>query len=602
MAEPRNLPLERRNERRKRAGMAQYQAPDPSQQDITQSALNWISLSQIPFVSDVAGLAADARMYQMEPDSRNALNYGMTMLGVLPFVPAASLLTRKATPNANQRLVDKGLSGVIENKIDAGQSEFGIQDSKNMTRGMMSTRLETDPAGGRYLVSEDTWVDPMFQRQGVATGMYDAVENMKNMQFVPDRVLTQDGANFWASRNPELVKELLQAGWFSDDSVEEFVANALKAVSDSEQGTGVAAASALTGDYRDRIIQEYPKSYKPAIIENYVSQGVDPRTFAAGAGDNVGDPRMGQLNILGGTTVNIGDQRIGDVPRINLADYEGYPFLTSMADRAAAGDVILDINGVPINVSRRGGQNYMLDPESGEFVWASDEDVVLKSKGGELSDTSFFKTAKDLKEKYGKDPLIVPWTMAPTGIDFSTQIGETMLSYARNSISRGDLASLDKDVKKIIPDWPGIDNPEWVASFRNTTGNQRKAVENLLDRNYVDKGGITSGIARYANIDSDLRMARDGQLVNAGIVDTGRYPLTDSILVHPTYNTGLYGEGLGRIAGDIQVFELLPDARALMGIIDPLNPPRNALRALEMKPYGGVITESALRAIEDRRR
>ncbi|NBS26986.1 MAG: hypothetical protein EBS81_11895, partial [Gammaproteobacteria bacterium] len=73
-------------------------------------------------------------------------------------------------------------------------------------------------------------------------------------------------------------------------------------------------------------------------------------------------------------------------------------------------------------------------------------------------------------------------------------------------------------------------------------------------------------------------------------------------LVHPTYNTGLYGEGLGRIAGDIQVFELLPDARALMGIIDPLNPPRNALRALEMKPYGGVITESALRAIEDRRR
>ena len=372
--------------------------------------------------------------------------------------------------------------------------------------------------------------------------------------------------------------------------------------SGSKRGTGVAAASALTGDYRDRIIQEYPKSYKPAIIENYVSQGVDPRTFAAGAGDNAGDPRMGQLNILGGTTVNIGDQRIGDVPRIDLADYEGYPFFTSMSDRAAAGDVILDINGVPINVSRRGGQNYMLDPESGEFVWASDEDVVLKSKGGELSDTSFFKTAKDLKEKYGKDPLIVPWTMAPTGIDFSTQVGETMLSYARNSMSRGDLASLDKDVKEIIPDWPGIDNPDWVASFRNTTGNQRKAVENLLDRNYVDKGGITSGIARYANTDSDLRMARDGQLVNAGVVDTGRYPLTDSILVHPTYNTGLYGEGLGRIAGDIQVFELLPDARALMGIVDPLNPPRNALRALEMKPYGGVITESTLRAIEDRRR
>jgi hypothetical protein len=39
-----------------------------------------------------------------------------------------------------------------------------------------------------------------------------------------------------------------------------------------------------------------------------------------------------------------------------------------------------------------------------------------------------------------------------------------------------------------------------------------------------------------------------------------------------------------------------------MGISDPLNPARSALRALEMKPYSGIITESTLRAIEDRRR
>lgn len=350
------------------------------------------------------------------------------------------------------------------------------------------------------------------------------------------------------------------------------------------------------------IVQNYPKSYKPQVIDNYVSQGVDPRTFAAGAGENSGDPRVGQMGILGGTTINIGDPRIGDVRQIDLADYEGYPFFTSMSDRAAAGDVILDINGVPVNVSRRGGHNYMFDPESGEFVWASDKDVILKKKGDELSGTSFFKTATNLKNEYGKDPLIIPWTMAPTGIDFSTQIGETMLSYARNAMSRSDLVSLNKDVEKIIPDWPGIDNPDWLSSFRNTTGNQRKAVANLLDKSYVNKGSITSGIARYANIDPDLRMVRDGQLVNAGIVDTSRYPMTDNTLVHPTYNTGLYGEGIGRIGGDIQVFEMLPEASQLMGVVDPLNPSRNALRALEMKPYSGVITESALRAIEIRRR
>ena len=372
--------------------------------------------------------------------------------------------------------------------------------------------------------------------------------------------------------------------------------------SGSKRGTGVAAASALTGDYRDRIIQEYPKSYNPIIIDNYVNQGVDPRTFTAGSGKKTSDPRVGQMSILGGTNINIGDPRMGQVKEIDLGDYEGYPFFTSMSDRAAAGDVILDINGVPINVSRRGGQNYMFDPESGEFVWASDKGVVLKSKGEKLSDTSFFKTAQDLKKTYGKDPLIIPWTMAPTGIDFSTQIGETMLSYAKNAMSRADLRSLDKDVKNIIPEWKGIDSPDWTVSFRNTTGNQRKAVSDLLDKKYVDKGGITSGIARYANTDVDLRMARDGQVMNVGMVDTDRYPMTDNRIVHPTYDTGLYGEGVGRIGGDVQVFELLPTARQLMGISDPLNPARSALRALEMKPYSGIITESTLRAIEDRRR
>ena len=372
--------------------------------------------------------------------------------------------------------------------------------------------------------------------------------------------------------------------------------------SGSKRGTGVAASSALSGNYTDRIVQEYPKSYKPIIIDNYVNQGVDPRTFTAGSGSKSSDPRVGQMSILGGTNINIGDPRMGQVKEIDLGDYEGYPFFTSMSDRAAAGDVILDINGVPINVSRRGGQNYMFDPESGEFVWASDKGVALKSKGKKLSDTSFFKTAQDLKKTYGKDPLIIPWTMAPTGIDFSTQIGETMLSYAKNAMSRADLKSLDKDVKNIIPEWKGIDSPDWTVSFRNTTGNQRKVVSDLLDKKYVDKGGITSGIARYANTDVDLRMARDGQVRNVGMVDTDRYPVTDNRIVHPTYNTGLYGEGVGRIGGDVQVFELLPTARQLMGISDPLNPARSALRALEMKPYSGIITESTLRAIEDRRR
>jgi hypothetical protein len=41
-------------------------------------------------LGDIAGLAADARMYQMRPEERTMGNYALSALGVLPFVPSVS--------------------------------------------------------------------------------------------------------------------------------------------------------------------------------------------------------------------------------------------------------------------------------------------------------------------------------------------------------------------------------------------------------------------------------------------------------------------------------------------------------------------------------
>jgi hypothetical protein len=49
-----------------------------------------LPLSAVPFVGDVAGLGADAAMYANYPEERTALNYGMTLAGILPFVPGAA--------------------------------------------------------------------------------------------------------------------------------------------------------------------------------------------------------------------------------------------------------------------------------------------------------------------------------------------------------------------------------------------------------------------------------------------------------------------------------------------------------------------------------
>jgi hypothetical protein len=49
-----------------------------------------LPMSAVPFVGDVAGLAADAAMYANYPEERTPLNYGLSALGVLPFVPSAA--------------------------------------------------------------------------------------------------------------------------------------------------------------------------------------------------------------------------------------------------------------------------------------------------------------------------------------------------------------------------------------------------------------------------------------------------------------------------------------------------------------------------------
>jgi len=343
----------------------------------------------------------------------------------------------------------------------------------------------------------------------------------------------------------------------------------------------------------------FPKSYKESIITPYTDRNIDPRTFSAGSGVGNSDPRVGQVDRNLATQIDIGDERISEVPLVSLNDYEGYPFMTTMSDRTAAGDTIRSINEVPVNVSRRGGQNYMLDPVNPEYIWASDESVVLKPKGDGLSDVSMFKFAQDMKARSGgKDTLLMPWTMAPTGGDFS-QVGEVMLSYAKNNMGSDAAKALNNDIAKIIPNWKGLNDPMSIADFYAASGNRRKEVIDLMDKKYVYEGSLTSGQARLAMADEGQSMARDGNLRNIGMVDSDRYPYVGN--PHPAYSTAMYGEGLGRIDNSMQVYELMPQAAMLGGLADVMRPPRANLRALEMKPYGGIITEDVLRGIEARR-
>ena len=88
----RNMVLEAHNASRARAGMAPAVPQDYSGRDLTGELLNALSLATtpLPVLPDVAGLAADYRMYQTKPEERTMGNYLLSAAGVLPLVPSVS--------------------------------------------------------------------------------------------------------------------------------------------------------------------------------------------------------------------------------------------------------------------------------------------------------------------------------------------------------------------------------------------------------------------------------------------------------------------------------------------------------------------------------
>jgi len=88
-----------------------------------------LGTAPIPILGDVTGLAADARMFAQEPESRTPLNFGLSALGALPFVPAMSAIVRGYGQHGDD--VADALKG-YDNSVDAriGANDRSITLSK----------------------------------------------------------------------------------------------------------------------------------------------------------------------------------------------------------------------------------------------------------------------------------------------------------------------------------------------------------------------------------------------------------------------------------------------------------------------------------------
>jgi hypothetical protein len=186
----------------------------------------------------------------------------------------------------------------------------------------------------------------------------------------------------------------------------------------------------------------------------------------------------------------------------------------------------------------------------------------------------------------------MPYRMAPTGGDFAQMTGETMLSYADAAMGKMQKKNFDRSIKKFIPDWAGVSDPTSVAQFRDAPDAKRKAIKAMMDRDFRNEGGLNIGSARLAVSDPAQLAAQEGGVQNVGEIFAGNALQRST---HPAYPGGVPGQGLGTLAEDRNIFELLPGVVKARGIPDPKNPRPSDLRAMQMRPYAGIITNELLK-------
>ena len=305
-------------------------------------------------------------------------------------------------------------------------------------------------------------------------------------------------------------------------------------------------------------------------------------------GNNVFDPRFDdrileqeRLKNLKTTVIPINDY---EPPKVSLAQYEGFPFITTMSDRTGTG-LLTDINNVVLNypVERQGGQNFMFD---NPMVWAS----------GKTPAEDIVELAGEFKKTTGKNPLYIPQRMTPSGGDFANMTGETMLSYAQAAMGQQGKKQLDNFVKnKYISDWKGLDDPSSIDQFRALSDKKRKSMKKQMDKYFRNEGGLSIGEARLAMADKNQLTGKDAGIMNIGQIyaDEPIIPISG----HRAYPSGIAGRGIGVVDKDLNIFQLLQEHSKNRGLLDPRNPTRDDRRTLEMKPYGGILTEDLLKQL-----
>lgn len=307
------------------------------------------------------------------------------------------------------------------------------------------------------------------------------------------------------------------------------------------------------------------------------------------------------------------DKTIKSVPRkiIKPEDLQGGIAIPLLGDRAAAGRVLLDIDGRPLTspVTLEGGPEYMLthtrygDPNSS--VWASGKSVI----SGLQKQIEF---ARDMgRPIYGVNVL-----GSPTQVNFNTMLSEAILGqYDPSGMTKKARKEFLRDLRTYAPDpkdphkIPGkaitetdLDDVNLLRAklLAPGAGELRKAfVERLGRAPYVGMGFPDVSAARLAITDPELVNAPIGSAgYTIGRLDPAARALENTVREHKTYPLGLAGEYEGSFEKPVDYRDIFTEfyaKRRLQG-----KDPRSDLRSFDLAPQFQEINQEVIDNIMDK--
>ena len=288
------------------------------------------------------------------------------------------------------------------------------------------------------------------------------------------------------------------------------------------------------------------------------------------------------------------DQDLVTPSGIKLSDLEGRVLMGFESDRTDAGGTLTKVNDFTVNTKLFGGIKFQLliDMMKREDIWASDKAPLDK----------IAKQAELVKAIEGEYPLVTQYIMQPQGSNFAHMTQQLMMEVYQQALPIAKKNKINKEIKKLVPEWKGIDADDLPLELSKIKGATRKKINLILGRSEFTNEGLSLAETGLALSDKTLVNAPRGQI--SGLISEPNFGLNpiEAGSTHYSYPYNMKGGVLGELDRPYNWFNLISHNPINMKgrKYDPNNMQPKDFRAAQTNmPSFVKITDKVLRAVDD---